>query len=207
MAWSETLNVTNCSVYYGISISTIGWPALSVNASLFLQRNTEYSANTPLVSPNTISTKVSMLFQAAVAALNQKQRCPWGCATQMARRWWTFQAGTGCFCNLLHLRMITLLSAAFSADFKNVEESIRQVIAHATVSLDLISVRVVSNAAPPAEMRRPPLFQAVFDYRQGAAESGTIVGASIFEVLASRERTPMMLCWKFVIMHQGCVGV
>lgn len=207
MAWSETLNVTNCSVYYGISISTIGWPALSVNASLFLQRNTDYSANTPLVSPNTISTKVSMLFQAAVAALNQKQRCPWGCATQMARRWWTCQAGAGCSCNLLPLRMIMLLSAAFSADFKNVKESIRQVISHATVSLDLISVCVVSDAAPPAEMTRPPLFQAVFDYRQGAAESGTIVGASIFEMLVSRERRPMMLCWKCVMMDQGCVGV
>lgn len=35
-----------------------------------------------------------------------------------------------------------------------------------------------------------PLFQAVFDYKQGQAESGSIGGASMTEVVAARERTP-----------------
>lgn len=40
------------------------------------------------------------------------------------------------------------------------------------------------------ELLHAPLFQAVFDYRQGAAETGTIGGASFTEIWASRERTP-----------------
>ncbi|KAH8847078.1 hypothetical protein MCOR27_007462 [Pyricularia oryzae] len=115
-----------------------------MNASLFLQSNKEYSASTPLVSPNTISTKLFMMYKAAVAALKHEQRCPSGWATQIARRWWTCQAWAEYSCNLLPLRMITPLSAAFSADVKNVKESIRQAISPSAVLLDLISVRVVS---------------------------------------------------------------
>ncbi|KAI6351195.1 hypothetical protein MCOR25_010071 [Pyricularia grisea] len=96
----------------------------------------------------------------------------------------------GYFANLLPLRLTAPLSNPFSSTVENTKESIRQAMAHSAVPCDLILQRLGLDATPPAEMTRAPLFQAVFDYRQGAAESGTIGSASITEVLASRERTP-----------------
>ncbi|TLD22711.1 hypothetical protein PspLS_07027 [Pyricularia sp. CBS 133598] len=94
----------------------------------------------------------------------------------------------GYFANLLPLR----LSSADSI-VKTVEcakESVRQAMAHAFVPHALIEARLGLGDVPADKMVVAPLFQAVFDYRQGAAESGMIGGASITEVLASRERTP-----------------
>lgn len=93
----------------------------------------------------------------------------------------------GYFANLLPLRLSP--SAAFSGTVEATKESVRQAMAHSVVPHDLLTAEL-GLAVPPAEMTCAPLFQAVFDYRQGAAESGVIGGASITEVIASRERTP-----------------
>ncbi|TLS27255.1 hypothetical protein PpBr36_04254 [Pyricularia pennisetigena] len=93
----------------------------------------------------------------------------------------------GYFANLLPLRLTP--SAAFAATVDATKESVRQAMAHSAVPHDLLTARL-GLAVPPAEVTCAPLFQAVFDYRQGAAESGVIGAASITEVIASRERTP-----------------
>ncbi|TLD06378.1 uncharacterized protein PgNI_08287, partial [Pyricularia grisea] len=93
----------------------------------------------------------------------------------------------GYFANLLPLRLAP--SAAFSGTVDATKESVRLAMAHSIVPHDLLTSKLVL-AVPPAEMTCAPLFQAVFDYRQGATESGVIGGASITEVIASRERTP-----------------
>ncbi|KAF1949749.1 beta-ketoacyl synthase domain-containing protein [Byssothecium circinans] len=94
----------------------------------------------------------------------------------------------GYFANLLPLRLTS--SDTFTATIESAKEAVRQAMSHSVVPHDLISSRLGLDKISPQEMTHAPLFQAVFDYRQGAAESGTIGGASIVEVLASRERTP-----------------
>ncbi|KAF5026791.1 hypothetical protein F66182_1075 [Fusarium sp. NRRL 66182] len=94
----------------------------------------------------------------------------------------------GYFANLLPLRLTS--SDAFVSTIEFAKEAVRQAMSHAAVPHDLISSHLGLDKVSPQEMTRAPLFQAVFDYRQGAAESGTISGATIVEVLASRERTP-----------------
>ncbi|KAK1976337.1 hypothetical protein LZ30DRAFT_311496 [Colletotrichum cereale] len=95
----------------------------------------------------------------------------------------------GYFANLLPLRLAAP-DNAFAATVESAKEAVRQAMAHSVVPHDLISSRLGLDGVSPRDMTHAPLFQAVFDYRQGAAESGTIGGASIVEVLASRERTP-----------------
>ncbi|KAK1565960.1 beta-ketoacyl synthase domain-containing protein [Colletotrichum navitas] len=94
----------------------------------------------------------------------------------------------GYFANLLPLRLVS--SDTFTATIESAKEAVRQAMSHSVVPHDLVSSRLGLDSVSPQEMTHAPLFQAVFDYRQGAAESGTIGGASIVEVLASRERTP-----------------
>ncbi|WYZ36391.1 hypothetical protein EsH8_XIII_000043 [Colletotrichum jinshuiense] len=94
----------------------------------------------------------------------------------------------GYFANLLPLHLTS--SDAFTATIESAKEAVRQAMSHSVVPHDLISSRLGLDKVSPQEMTHAPLFQAVFDYRQGAAESGSIGGASIVEVLASRERTP-----------------
>ncbi|EFQ36481.1 beta-ketoacyl synthase domain-containing protein [Colletotrichum graminicola M1.001] len=94
----------------------------------------------------------------------------------------------GYFANLLPLRLTS--SGTFTATIESAKEAVRQALSHSVVPHDLISSRLGLDNVSPQEMTHAPLFQAVFDYRQGATESGTIGGASIVEVLASRECTP-----------------
>ncbi|KAJ0167240.1 Lovastatin nonaketide synthase [Colletotrichum tanaceti] len=100
----------------------------------------------------------------------------------------------GYFANLLPLRLTSSSSSsspeAFTATIESTKEAVRQAMSHSVVPHDLISSRLGLDEVSPRDMTHAPLFQAVFDYRQGAAESGAIGGASIVEVLASRERTP-----------------
>ncbi|TIC90982.1 Lovastatin nonaketide synthase mokA [Colletotrichum higginsianum] len=95
----------------------------------------------------------------------------------------------GYFANLLPLRL-TSSSDTFTTTIESTKEAVRQAMSHSIVPHDLISSRLGLDEVSPKDMTHAPLFQAVFDYRQGAAESGAIGGASIVEVLASRERTP-----------------
>lgn len=94
----------------------------------------------------------------------------------------------GYFANLLPLRLTC--SEPFMTTVESVKVAVRQAMAHSMVPHDLVSSRLGLDKVSPQEMTQAPLFQAVFDYRQGAAESGTVGGASIVEVMATRERTP-----------------
>ncbi|OHE97136.1 beta-ketoacyl synthase domain-containing protein [Colletotrichum orchidophilum] len=97
----------------------------------------------------------------------------------------------GYFANLLPLRL-RASSDSFTATMESAKEAVRQAMAHSVVPHDVIAARLGLDDAvvSPRAMTRAPLFQAVFDYRQGAAESGAVGGARIVEVVASRERTP-----------------
>ncbi|TQN66795.1 Lovastatin nonaketide synthase mokA [Colletotrichum shisoi] len=94
----------------------------------------------------------------------------------------------GYFANLLPLRL-TSSSNTFTTTIKLTKEAVQQAMLHSVVPHDLISSRLGLDRVLLKDITHAPLFQAVFDYRQGAAESGAIGGASIVKVLASRERT------------------
>ncbi|RYO81441.1 hypothetical protein DL762_007113 [Monosporascus cannonballus] len=96
----------------------------------------------------------------------------------------------GYFANLLPLRMVYSSTMTFADQLESTKESMRQAMQHARVPYGVILERLGLAGTTARDLQHAPLFQAVFDYRQGAAESGTIGGASIAEVLASRERTP-----------------
>ncbi|GKT48775.1 lovastatin nonaketide synthase mokA [Colletotrichum spaethianum] len=103
-------------------------------------------------------------------------------------------ATMGYFANLLPLRMAYSAGDTFGDELVAAKEHMRAALQHSQVPysvllerLDLLppQPRAVAGAEAAA-----PLFQAVFDYRQGQAESGAIGEAKITEVQASRERTP-----------------
>ncbi|KAK1613499.1 hypothetical protein BDP81DRAFT_401241 [Colletotrichum phormii] len=97
----------------------------------------------------------------------------------------------GYFANLLPLRLHAS-SDSFTATIESAKGAVRQAMAHSVVPHDVIAARLGldDTVVLPWAMTCAPLFQAVFDYRQGAAESGAVGGARIVEVVASWERTP-----------------
>ncbi|TEA12870.1 Lovastatin nonaketide synthase mokA [Colletotrichum sidae] len=108
----------------------------------------------------------------------------------------------GFFANLLPVRMAPRdPSHTFADELVAVKERVRRAMQHARVPHGVILERLLglsddaasaaaAAAAPATELPHAPLFQAVFDYRQGAAETGRLGGASFTEIWASRERTP-----------------
>ncbi|KAK1621902.1 hypothetical protein BDP81DRAFT_400804 [Colletotrichum phormii] len=97
----------------------------------------------------------------------------------------------GYFANLLPLRLHAS-SDSFTATIESAKGAVRQAMAHSVVPHDVIAARLGldDTVVLPWAMTCAPLFQAVFDYCQGAAESGAVGGARIVEVVASWERTP-----------------
>lgn len=77
----------------------------------------------------------------------------------------------------------------FADELAAARDRMRRAMQHACVPYG-VTLERLGLAAPAREMQAAPLFQAVFDYRQGAAETGTIGGASFTEIWATRERTP-----------------
>lgn len=99
----------------------------------------------------------------------------------------------GFFANLLPVRMRSSgadSSRTFTDELAATRDRVREAMKHARVPYGVTLERLGLASTHAREMQHAPLFQAVFDYRQGAAETGTIGGASFTEIWASRERTP-----------------
>lgn len=100
----------------------------------------------------------------------------------------------GFFANLLPVRMGSSETADSSRTFADelaaTRERVREAMKHARVPYGVTLERLGLASTHAREMQHAPLFQAVFDYRQGAAETGSIGNASFTEIWASRERTP-----------------
>lgn len=92
----------------------------------------------------------------------------------------------GFFYNLLPVRFTYDTKDPFDKVLVATKSQMRNALLHSKVPygvvLDRLGVAGVTDHAP--------LFQAMFDYKQGQAESGNIGEAQIVEVLADRLRTP-----------------
>ncbi|RYP45940.1 hypothetical protein DL768_007780 [Monosporascus sp. mg162] len=102
-------------------------------------------------------------------------------------------ATMGYFANMLPVRMTYSATDTFGEELVATKEHIRAALQHSQVPYSVILEHLghlTQQGEPHHGQRAAPLFQALFDYRQGQAESGTIGGAKITEVQASRERTP-----------------
>ncbi len=92
----------------------------------------------------------------------------------------------GFFYNILPLRLAYSMDCTFGEALAMTKEQMRNGLLHSRVPYHVILERLgVSSTTTHA-----PLFQAVFDYKQGQAESGSIGSAHMAGVLASRSRTP-----------------
>lgn len=100
----------------------------------------------------------------------------------------------GFFANLQPARMGSVGAAdpgrTSANDLTAARDRVREAKQFARVPYGVALERLGLASTHAREMQHAPLFQAVFDYRQGAAETGTIGGASFTEIWASRERTP-----------------
>ncbi|RYP05239.1 hypothetical protein DL764_003946 [Monosporascus ibericus] len=100
----------------------------------------------------------------------------------------------GFFANMLPIRMDYNPKDKFAEVLADTKDRMRQAMLHSRVpySVTLERLGLAGPGSPSArELAHAPLFQAVFDYRQGErADSGKIGGASIVKVMVSRERTP-----------------
>ena len=91
----------------------------------------------------------------------------------------------GFFLNTLPLRLAYPLDYTFGEVLSKTKEQMRSALLHSRVPCHIILEHLgIENTTAHA-----PLFQAVFDYKQGQAESGSIGGAHMAGVLASRPRT------------------
>ena len=92
----------------------------------------------------------------------------------------------GFFLNMLPLRLTYAMDYTFGEALSKTKEQMRSALLHSRVPNHIILEHLgIENTTAHA-----PLFQAVFDYKQGQAESGSIGGAHMAGVLASRSRTP-----------------
>ena len=92
----------------------------------------------------------------------------------------------GFFLNMLPLRLTYTVDYTFGEALAKTKEQMRSALLHSRVPNHIILEHLgIENTTAHA-----PLFQAVFDYKQGQAESGSIGGAHMAGVLASRSRTP-----------------
>lgn len=98
----------------------------------------------------------------------------------------------GYFANLLPLRFQFAAHMTFGEHLVSTKDRVREAMRHSRVPLGVLLDRLGTGlpSIGDGQQQRAPLFQAVFDYKQGQAESGSIGGATMTEVIASRERTP-----------------
>lgn len=105
-------------------------------------------------------------------------------------------ATMGFFANVLPVRMgaaagcLDPVARTFADELDSVKERLREALKHSRVPCGIILDRLGIESPAAVDLRHAPLFQAVFDYRQGAAETGRLGGAAFTEIWASRERTP-----------------
>ncbi|RMZ68767.1 beta-ketoacyl synthase domain-containing [Pyrenophora seminiperda CCB06] len=94
------------------------------------------------------------------------------------------------FANLLPVRMEGYSPEQnFADELLAVKERMCQAMQHPFVPYGVTLARLGLDK-PATELQHAPLFQAIFDYRQGAAETGRLGKASFTEIWASRERMP-----------------
>jgi hybrid polyketide synthase/nonribosomal peptide synthetase ACE1 len=97
----------------------------------------------------------------------------------------------GYFANLLPLRFHFAAHMTFGEHLVSTRERTREAMQHSRVPVGVLLERLGAGLPGLKDgEQRAPVFQAVFDYKQGQAESGSIGGATMTEVIASRERTP-----------------
>jgi non-ribosomal peptide synthetase component F len=92
----------------------------------------------------------------------------------------------GFFYNILPLRLAYSIDSTFVQALAKTKEQMRNALLHSRAPNHIILERL----GVPHTATHAPLFQAVFDYKQGQAESGIIGNAHMTGVLASRSRTP-----------------
>jgi hypothetical protein len=96
----------------------------------------------------------------------------------------------GFFANLLPVRMEGYQpDQSFADELLAVKDRLRKAMQHACVPYGITLARLGLDR-PATELQHAPLFQAIFDYRQGAAETGRLGKASFTEIWAERERMP-----------------
>lgn len=103
----------------------------------------------------------------------------------------TDQATMGYFANLLPVRLDYSSDKIFNEALTAVKEQVRTALLHSAVPYGAILKRL-GLPDPSAENphSQAPLFQAVFDYKQGQAESGNIGEARIVDSHTPRARSP-----------------
>lgn len=103
----------------------------------------------------------------------------------------TDQATMGYFANLLPVRLDYASDKIFNEALMAVKEQVRTALLHSAVPYGVILERL-GLSAPSADdpHSQVPLFQAVFDYKQGQAESGNIGEAKIVDSRTPRAGSP-----------------
>lgn len=101
-------------------------------------------------------------------------------------------ATTGCFANILLVRMAYSAGDTSNDELVDTNDFMRDALQHPQMPYGVVLKRL-SFAESQSEHRpaapAASLFQAVFDHRQGQAESGSISTTNITEVRAARKRT------------------
>ncbi|KAI3325573.1 putative polyketide synthase [Xylariaceae sp. AK1471] len=95
-------------------------------------------------------------------------------------------ATMGQFANFLPVRLGYSVNNTFGETLVAAKENMRNAILHSSVPYSVI----LDGLSLPTNTAEPPLFQAVFDYKQGQAESGSIGEAKIIDTLIRRAGTP-----------------
>lgn len=103
----------------------------------------------------------------------------------------TDQATMGFFFNLLPVRLDYTTSKIFNEILMAAKEQMRTALLHSAVPYGAI-LESLGFPAPSAENphSHSPLFQVVFDYKQGQAESGSIGDAKIVDTHTPRAGSP-----------------
>ncbi|KAI1374307.1 putative polyketide synthase [Hypoxylon crocopeplum] len=100
------------------------------------------------------------------------------------------QATMGFFANLLPVRLGYSSDKLFGEALVEAKEQMRTAILHSAVPYGLILERLGLSSAKDPSASHAPLFQAVFDYKQGQAESGSIGEAQIIDSRTPRAGSP-----------------
>ncbi|KAK2008309.1 beta-ketoacyl synthase domain-containing protein [Colletotrichum eremochloae] len=91
----------------------------------------------------------------------------------------------GLFLNMLPLRLGHAAGNTFASALSRTKEHMRGAVLHSRVPMHVVLESLGVDTTKPHEF-----LQAVFDYKQGQAESGSLGEAHMVGVLASRSRTP-----------------
>jgi hypothetical protein len=102
------------------------------------------------------------------------------------------QATMGLFASYLPVRMLYDAGHVFNEALSATKEQMRAALLHSAVPLPAILDRLGLPTSPSADdpSSQAPLFQAIFDYKQGQTESGSIGEAKMVDTDIPRAGTP-----------------